>query len=47
MTRKRIYLETMDRVLNQAGKKLVLDDEVEGLLPLLNLQTQAQPGGGG
>ena len=38
VTRTRIYLETMDRLLNQAGKKIVIDDKVEGLLPLMNLQ---------
>ncbi len=38
VTRTRIYLETMENLLNQAGKKIVIDDEVEGLLPLMNLQ---------
>jgi len=38
VTRTRIYLESMNRLLNEAGKTIVIDDEVEGLLPLMNLQ---------
>jgi len=38
VTRKRIYLETMGRVLPRAGKKVVVDEEIRGLLPLLNLE---------
>ena len=38
VTRKRIYLETMGTVLNKAGKKMVLDEELQGVLPLLNLE---------
>lgn len=37
VTRKRIYLETLGRVLPKAGRKVVVDEEVRGLLPLLNL----------
>jgi membrane protease subunit HflK len=37
VTRQRIYLETMNAVLPAAGRKLVVDDQVQGLLPLLNL----------
>ena len=46
VTRKRIYLETMGTVLNQAGKKLVLDEEMQGVLPLLNLQGSIKKAGG-
>jgi len=46
VTRKRIYLETMNQILNQAGRKLIMDEELEGVLPLLNLQEQTQRGGG-
>lgn len=42
VTRKRIYLETMARVLPKAGKKVVVDDKVRGLLPLLNLEGARQ-----
>ncbi len=45
VTRTRIYLETMDQILNQAGRKLILDEELEGVLPLLNLQEQVGKGG--
>ena len=37
VTRKRIYLETMSEVLPKIGNKIVVDDAVEGVLPLLNL----------
>ena len=37
VTRKRIYLETMREILPKAGKKVVVDDDVRGMLPLLNL----------
>ncbi len=37
VTRKRIYLETMAKVLPQAGQKIVVDDDLEGIVPLLNL----------
>jgi modulator of FtsH protease HflK len=51
VTRKRIFLETMGKVLPRAGKKVVVDEDVKGLLPLLNLQgatpvpATGQPGG--
>ena len=37
VTRKRIYLETMAEILPKIGNKIVVDDSVEGVLPLLNL----------
>lgn len=36
-TRTRIYLETLATVLPKAGKKVVVDDDVKGVLPLLDL----------
>jgi len=45
VTRTRIYLETMGQILNQAGKKIVMDEELEGVLPLLNLQGETGKGG--
>lgn len=39
VTRRRIYLETMAQVLPQAGRKVVVDDTMRGLLPLLNLDS--------
>ena len=41
VTRKRIYLETMSTVLPRVGSKLVIDDNLEGLVPLLQLQSAA------
>jgi len=39
VTRKRIYLETMREILPKTGKKVVVDDDVRGMLPLLNLSS--------
>lgn len=44
VTRKRIYLETMSEVLPKVQNKIVLDSEMEGVLPLLDLQ--GKKGGG-
>lgn len=44
VTRRRMYLETMTEVVPKAGRKLVIDDDLESVLPLLNLQA-AQGGG--
>jgi len=35
--RDRLYLETMAEILPQVGKKIVIDEDAKGLLPLLNL----------
>jgi len=37
VTRKRIYLETMSRLMPKLGRKLVLDEKAKGVLPLLQL----------
>jgi membrane protease subunit HflK len=37
VTRKRIYLETLGRILPKTGKKVVVDQDLKGILPLLNL----------
>ncbi|MDX1644489.1 MAG: FtsH protease activity modulator HflK, partial [Thermoanaerobaculia bacterium] len=47
VTRRRIYLETMGRVLPEMGRKVVVDDVLEGLLPLLDLRTNPSGDGGG
>jgi len=39
VTRRRIYLETMQRVLPQVQHTVVLDKDLKGLLPLLQLDT--------
>jgi membrane protease subunit HflK len=47
VTRKRIYLETMNTVLPKVSRKIVVDEDIRGLLPLLNLgETPKTPGGG-
>ncbi len=50
VTRRRMYLETMGRVLPNLGGKVFLDKDVKGLLPLLPLQNMlgdATKSGGG
>lgn len=37
VTRQRLYLETMQEVLPQLQRKVILDDNATGILPLLNL----------
>jgi modulator of FtsH protease HflK len=50
VTRRRMYLETMGRVLPSLGGKVFLDKDVKGILPLLPLQNMlgdaAKAGGG-
>lgn len=49
VTRRRMYLETMGRVLPNLGGKVFLDKDAKGILPLLPLQNMmgdgARPGG--
>lgn len=44
VTRRRIYLETMAQVLPQVRSKVIVDEDLRGVLPLLNLDG---PGRGG
>lgn len=44
VTRRRIYLESVRALLPKAGKKIVVDDQVRGILPLLNLDSGSGPG---
>ena len=37
VTRRRLYLETMQRVLPRVGRKLYVDEDATGVLPLLSL----------
>ncbi len=37
VTRRRLYLETMQRILPQVGRKLYVDEDATGVLPLLSL----------
>jgi membrane protease subunit HflK len=45
VTRRRIYLETMAEILPQVKNKLILSDDVKGVLPLLNLRGADAKGG--
>lgn len=40
VTRDRIYLETLGKVLPKVGKKLIIDENVKGLIPLLDLKKE-------
>lgn len=42
VTRKRMYLETMQDLLPKVGRKLILDDKARGVLPLLQLDGQVK-----
>jgi len=42
VTRKRIYLETLAQVMPKLGKKVVVDDQARGVLPLLSLDGKAE-----
>lgn len=43
VTRKRLYLETLGKVLPKAGRKVVIDDGIKGVLPLLGLDGKSIP----
>lgn len=40
VTRRRIYIETMQSVMPDIQSKILVDDEMRGLLPLLNISAQ-------
>jgi len=44
VTRRRLYLETMAEVLPKVKNKVIVGDEVKGLLPMLNLNNLAKAG---
>jgi membrane protease subunit HflK len=39
VTRRRLYLETLAQILPKIGRKVVVGEELRGLVPLLNLDT--------
>jgi membrane protease subunit HflK len=45
VTRKRIYLETMNEILPKVKQKVIVDDDLRSVLPLLNLDTGRTSGG--
>ncbi len=51
VTRKRMYLETLGDILPKVGSKVVIDENVQGLVPLLGLNNavsvRQSPAGGG
>ena len=52
VTRRRLYLETIERVLPRIGKKVFIDKDAEGIIPLLQLESLSplvsnKRGGGG
>jgi len=42
VTRKRLYLETINDVMQKIGKKVVIDGQLKSLLPLLNLSEEVK-----
>ncbi len=43
VTRRRMYLETMAKIFPKIGKKVLLDDDLEGVLPLMSLGKEVKP----
>jgi|Deesub1362B_J571_1020462.scaffolds.fasta_scaffold00010_54 membrane protease subunit HflK len=42
VTRQRIYLETMNDILQKVGRKLITDDEITGVLPLFQFKKEGE-----
>ncbi|MEK6371987.1 MAG: FtsH protease activity modulator HflK [Acidobacteriota bacterium] len=42
VTRRRMYLETMSEIYPKVTRKIVIDEKLKGVLPLLPLQNQAE-----
>ena len=45
VTRQRMYLETMERMLTRVGTKIILDSEAQGIIPLLPLESVQRAAG--
>jgi membrane protease subunit HflK len=43
VTRSRLYLETIGKVLPNARRRIFIDDNIKGVLPLLGMDTGAKP----
>lgn len=43
VTKRRIYLETIDTIYPEIKHKVIVDDEVKGILPLLSLGNEVKP----
>ncbi|MCB1061420.1 MAG: FtsH protease activity modulator HflK [Verrucomicrobiae bacterium] len=46
VTKRRIYLETLQEVIPQLGKKIIIDEDAKQILPLLQLGAESGNGGG-
>lgn len=46
VTKQRIYLETMERVLPKIGNKIIVDEKGNNVLPLLNIDKNTNPARG-
>ena len=42
VTKKRIYLETMERIMQNTGNKIIMDENGANILPLLNLSQKPE-----
>jgi len=40
VTRRRIYIETLQDVMPHIGSKIIIDEQTQGILPLLNLESR-------
>lgn len=43
VTKTRLYLDAMEEILAGVGSKTIIDESIQGVLPLLNLDTQPTP----
>ena len=43
VTKRRIYLETIDTIYPEIKHKVIVDDKVKGILPLLSLGSEVAP----
>jgi len=43
VTRSRLYLETIEKVLPKAKRRIFIDNDVKGVLPLFGMQTGGKP----
>jgi membrane protease subunit HflK len=46
VTRRRLYIEAMEEVLAGSGSKTILDSELQGLLPMLQIGSEVRSGAG-
>ena len=42
VTRQRIYLETMNDIMQNVGRKLITDEEATGILPLFQFNKEVK-----